>query len=147
MAWVQHGKVWDDDGNPGGDDQIGKASSVRFVNPDFPGARVTVHAYATAPERAVEAKVGSIEVFMGYEPNLDNLGIQSSVWFEIEDDATSHDADEWEPDWSEIQYEDLDAFIAPGPDEKRVAVAEAAAHAWVRAYNPERDIHWDGKRF
>lgn len=144
--WTQHGQVWSDDGDVGGDVQIGKAASVRFVNPDHPGARVTVYAYAHAPERPIEAKVGSIEVHMGYGPNLDNLGIESQVWFEIDDDAAG-DADEWDPTWSEIKYESLDSFIGPGTDEQRVAVAEAAALAWVRSYDPKKFIDWDGKRF
>jgi hypothetical protein len=144
--WTMHGQVWADDGDVGGDTQIGKAASVRFVNPDCPGARVTVYAYASAPERSIEAKVGSIEVFMGYDADLGNLGIESQVWFEIDDDAEG-DADEWDPTWSEIRYESLDSYIAPGPDEKRVAVAEAAALAWVRAYDPKKFINWDGKRF
>lgn len=144
--WTQHGQVWSDDGDVGGDTQIGKAASVRFVNPDYPGARVTVYAYAHAPERPIEAKVGSIEVHMGYGPDLGNLGIESQVWFEIDDDAAG-DADEWDPTWSEIKYESLDSFIGPGTDEQRVAVAEAAALAWVRSYDPKKFIDWDGKRF
>lgn len=146
MAWTQHGQVWSDDGEVGGDRQIGKAASVRFVNPDYPNARVTVYAYADAPERSIKATVGSIEVFMGYDHDLDNLGIESQVWFEIDDDAKG-DADEWDPTWSEIKYESLDSYIAPGDPEKRVAVAEAAALAWVRSYDPAKHIEWDGERF
>lgn len=146
MGWIQHGEVWSDDGDVGGDTQLGKAASVRFVNPDHPTARVTVYAYASAPERPIEAKVGSIEVHMGYSADLGNLGIESQVWFEIDDDAKG-DADEWDPTWSEIKYESLNSFIGPGTDEQRKAVAEAAALAWVRSFNAERDIHWDGERF
>ncbi|AXH66453.1 hypothetical protein SEA_SATIS_304 [Streptomyces phage Satis] len=145
-GWVQHGEIWTDDGDVGGDVQLGKAASVRFVNPAHPGARVTVYAYAHAPERAIEGRIGSIEVHSGYAPDLDNLGVESQTWFEIDDDAKG-DADEWDPTWSEIQHQSLDTFISPGGDDERTKMAEAMALAWIRSFSPDRDIDWDGKRF
>jgi len=145
MAWVQCGTVWDDDGEHS-DEQVGKAASVRFVNPDLPGRRVTVYAYPHAPEKSIVTKSGSIETFHGFEHDMDNFGIQSQVWFEIDEDAAG-DADDWEPSWSEIKYENLDTRPYSGPAKKMIAEAERDALAWIMRFDASRDIHWDGERF
>jgi hypothetical protein len=145
MGWTQHGEIWEDDGEHG-DEQVGKAASVRFVNPDLPGRRVTVYAYPHAPEKSVVAKNGSIETFHGFEHDMDSFGIESQVWFEI-DEGSAGDADDFEPQWSEIKYESLDTRPYSGPAEKMIAEAERDALAWVKAFDANRNIHWDGKLF
>lgn len=145
MGWQQHGVIWEDDGEHG-DEQAGKAASVRFVNPDLPGRRVTVYAYPHAPEKSIVTKEGTIETFHGFEHDMDNFGIESQVWFEIDEDA-SGDADNWDPTWSEIKYKSLDTRLYSGPAEKMIAEAEKDALAWIRSFNPNRNIHWDGERF
>lgn len=145
MGWQQHGVIWEDDGEHG-DEQVGKAASVRFVNPDLPGRRVTVYAYPHAPEKSIVTKEGSIETFHGFEHDMDSFGIESQVWFEIDEDAPG-DADDWDPTWSEIKYESLDTRPYSGPAEQMIAEAEADALAWIRGFDPNRDIHWDGERF
>lgn len=142
MGWVQSGTIWPDDGEPGGDEQIGKAASVRFVNPDLPGRRVTVYAYAHAPEKEIVTREGHVEIFHGYTSDMDSLGIQVQTWFEFDDNAAG-DADEWEPTWSKEEYRSLDTRPYAG-DRK---AAEADALAWIRAFNVDRDIHWDGEMF
>jgi hypothetical protein len=146
MAWIQHGEIWPDDGNPGADEQLGKAASVRFVNPDLPGCRVTVYAYPHAPEKENTTREGSVETFHGFMADMDSFGIQAQTWFEIDEDADG-DADEWEPGWSEIRYQSLDTRPYSGLDEKMIADAETDALAWVTRFDANRDIHWDGKRF
>jgi hypothetical protein len=96
MGWVQHGEIWSDDGEPGGDVQVGKAASIRFVDPDFPGRRVTVYAYPYAPEKAIVTVNGSIETFHGYTSDMNGFRIQAQAWFEADDHAAG-DADDFNP--------------------------------------------------
>lgn len=145
MSWEMHGTVWDDDGQHG-DEQVGKAASVRFVNPELPGCRVTVYAYPHAPEKSVVTRDGSIETFHGFEPDMDSFGIESQVWFEIDEDGPA-DADAFDPNWSEIRYESLDTRPYSGPAEVMIAEAEQDALAWIMRYDPAKFIDWDGKRF
>jgi hypothetical protein len=77
---------------------------------------------------------------------MDSFGIQSEVWYEIDENAAG-DADDWDPGWSEIKYEGLDTRPYSGPAEKMIAEAEKDALAWVRSFDPNRNIHWNGDRF
>jgi hypothetical protein len=144
MGWIQHGEIWADDGQHT-DEQVGKAASVRFVNPELPGCRVTVYAYPSAPEKAVVTKDGTIETFHGFTHDMDGFKIETQVWFEIDEDAPG-DADEWNPTFSGIQYAAIETGSYSGTAEEMIAAAEEDALAWVRAYRPAR-IKWDGKRF
>ena len=53
MGWIRQGEVWYDDGQHS-DEQIGKATSVRFVDSDLPHCRVTLYAFPTAKELAAD---------------------------------------------------------------------------------------------
>lgn len=160
MAWVQHGIVLEDDGQHT-DEQIGNAASVRFTDPDKPGARVTVYAYPHAPERfdypdcphevvLLEDLGGGVGWFAPMPPehlacsyHMDRLGIQILTMLELlEDEDVSGDSDDWEPTWDKMEYELLDTRDYGGD----VTAAQTDALAWIRRFDANRAIHWDGKR-
>ncbi|MFJ6141400.1 hypothetical protein [Kitasatospora sp. NPDC092286] len=117
MTWVMaEPGVMDDDGTHG-DEQRGPACSVRFTNPDLPGAVVTVYAYAHTPERENTVT----EYATGWNP----------------EDPDS------QPEWTRQAYDSLDTR----PFNRNVDAATAAARTWIRSLDPERDFRWDGKEF
>lgn len=157
MSWVIDPEcgVMEDDGNPGGDRQVGNAASIRFVRPDLPNARITVYAYAEAPEQIegdVECPHEAVVLedlgdgIVRYAPmpdehvacthDLSALGVDALTVLEI------LDAD-GEPDWEHRTIETLDTF----PLGRDVAKAEAVALAWIKTLDPERDLKWNGKEF
>ena len=148
MGWVRDGEIMEDDGQHG-DDQVDKAASVRFVNPDLPHARVTIYAYAEAPERIAygcdhnPGENGYPEEHVGCSWDLDNLRVMASIWFEIDESRWLDDAD---PDWSDIRYEMLDTRPY-SPDVAGVKSATSDALSWIKSYDPNKLIGWDGERF
>jgi hypothetical protein len=49
-GWVLDGEVYDDNGNYGGDAQIGPSFYARFLHPDYPGSRYEINMYAIAQD-------------------------------------------------------------------------------------------------
>jgi hypothetical protein len=125
--WVMHGPIMDDDGQHG-DEQLGEACSVRFVNPDLPGRVVNVYAYASAPLND------------DVEHDLDSLGVDAMTEFmicrDIEDPGSTEE-------WCDYTYASLDTLPFNGDIED----ATKTARAWIRAFDPNRDIDWNGEPF
>lgn len=173
-GWILYGSVAEDDGEPGGDEQIGKAPSIRFRHMDIPGVLVTVHVYPTAPElRAADQPECTHEEPAGWKCkngwddlhkpdgrsacvcwlpaahmrcsyDMDSVGLTMQTEFMICRDINDPGSTE---EWCDYQYEELDAAPFTGTEEEIVAKANAAALKRVRMFNGERDIHWDGKPF
>lgn len=160
MGWQQHGRIWTDDGQHT-DEQVGNAASVRFIDPDKPGARVTVYAYPHAPERLDYPDCPHERVLLEdlgnnvgrYAPmpdehlacsyHMDKLGVQTLTMLELDEDHPA-DSDEFEPSGADrMEYEFLETRDFGGDTAK----AEAVALAWVTCFNADRDIDWDGKPF
>lgn len=161
MGWIQHGEVWDDDGQHG-DTQIGKAASVRFFNPDLPGRLVTVYAFPSAPELGSDAPLCSharlIVKDLGngvaqYAPlpsehlrcshDMDRVGVESLIEFMICEDLGDPGGTE---EWSEYRYGPLDTRPYSGTAEVMIAEAEQDALAWIMRYDADKFIAWDGER-
>lgn len=143
MGWQQDGQIWDDAGDPGDVMQVGKAASAQFMNPDLPGRRVTVYAYPYASEKSHVTQKEGFETFHGFMHDMRGFGIETQIWYEIDD---AGDADTFEPNFTGIDYEKLDAGPYSGSDEVMIAEAEQDALAWVMRYRPDQ-ITWDGERF
>ena len=161
MAWIIDPEcgVMEDDGNPGGDRQVGKSPSIRFVNPDRPNARITVHAWpdapewsstdATAPECPHEAVIlerlsANVARFapmpdehLACTHDLSALGVATMTELAVVD------AD-GEVTWSREQY---DPCLDTAPLGGDVAKAEAVALSWIQSLDPGRDLTWDGEEF
>ncbi|MCP9209574.1 hypothetical protein [Streptomyces cucumeris] len=145
MGWVQYGDIQTDDGDYGGDIQIGKATHVRFIHTGMPGRLVTVTAYPVAPERSIETQEGSVVHFHGFESDMNAVGIQSQIELMICGDIDDPGSTE---EWSDYLYENLDTRpYSRGDDETKVKAAEVDALRWVERFDANRDIHWDGERF
>jgi|SRR5688572_14690364 len=119
QGWARHGEIWADDGTHS-DEQAGNAASARFVNPELPGCLVTVYAYGEMAEPG-------------------EIGLLSLTEFMICRDVDEPGSTE---EWSTYQYGELDHRPLTS-----VQDAETVALAWVRAFDANRDIHWDGKPF
>jgi hypothetical protein len=160
MGWVQHGEIWENDGEHG-DDQVGNAASIRFINPELPGRRVTVYAYAQAPEIVagscdhkpvkLESLGSNVARFAPMPPehvacswDLTSLGIQSEFWFEFDENATG-DADDWDPTFSAIKYEPVDSRPYKS-NAQGVEDATKDALFWIRNYAPSH-LAWSGRAF
>lgn len=124
--WIRSGEIWADDGNPGGDEQVGKAASIRFVNPDLPGRMVTIYAYPHAPEGDD-----------GHD--LENLGVDTATEYMICRDLEDPGSTE---EWSTYQYGTLDT----APLRADVSVAESVAYLWTSVRKGD-EIGWDGEPF
>lgn len=145
MGWVQYGDVNTDDGEYGGDIQVGKASHVRFTHTDMPGRLVTVYAYPTAPERSIETTEGTKTTFHGYKHDLDSVGIQVQTEFMVCDDIDDPGSTER---WSDYRYQELDTRpYTRGDGDDRVKAAEVDALRWIERFDANRDIAWDGEPF
>lgn len=145
MGWVQHGDVQVDDGDYGGDTQIGKAAHVRFAHTDMPGRLVTVTAYPVAPEQSIETQEGSVTVFHGYRHDMDSVGVEAQTEFMIcgnIDDPGSTEK------WSDLRYEALDTQpYTRGDNDNKIKAAEVDALRFIERFDANRNIHWDGERF
>lgn len=127
--WQEYGSEWTDDGNPGGDWQVGKACSRRFHNPEIPGALVTVYYYP-----------GSYKSEDDDESETFELDVECQTEFMICKDIDDPGGTQ---EWCTYTYnKDVydNAFDS-------VEKAEAAALSALRRFDPVRDIHWDGKPF
>ncbi|MFJ2778136.1 hypothetical protein [Kitasatospora sp. NPDC087315] len=139
MTWVMaEPGVMDDDGTHG-DEQRGPACSVRFTNPDLPGAVVTVYAYAHTPERENTVTEDGNE-YAEYGPDLGSLGVESLTEYATGWNPEDPDS---QPEWTRQAYDSLDTR----PFNRNVDAATAAARTWIRSLDPERDFRWDGKEF
>jgi hypothetical protein len=130
--------VMDDDGQHG-DEQHGPACSVRYVNPDLPGAVVTVYAYAHAPERQNTVREDGME-YAEYGPDLDSLGVESLIEYATGWDLSDPDS---QPEWTKPVYDGLDTWPLNGDVDKATTVARV----WISSLDPERDLHWNGEQF
>jgi len=174
-GWHMHGSVSDDDGQPGGDEQIGKAPSIRFAHFDIPGVLITVHVYPVAPELTTDrmpdcthdepadwkCKHGWDELHHGrstesrcicYLPpeHMRCSWDMDSVGLRMQTEfMICRDIDDpgSTEEWCDYEYNDLDTRPYTGKVEEILAKAEADALKQVRMFNAERDIHWDGKPF
>lgn len=139
MTWVMaEPGVMDDDGQHG-DEQRGPACSARFTNAEFPGAVITVYAYAHAPERENSVDVNGIET-AEYGPDLDSLGVESLTEYATGWYLNDPESD---PDWEKQEYDGLDTW----PLNRDVDKATTVARVWIRSLDPTRDFHWNGKEF
>lgn len=155
MGWIQYGTISDDDGEQG-DEQIGNVSSVRLVNPSLPGRLVTVYAYPAAPEilggdcphkNVILERLG--ENVARYAPmpdehvwcthDRDGLRVDITTEFMICGDVGDPGNTE---KWCDYRYETVDTKPI-----KHLDNAQGLARTWVRMFNADRDIHWDGKPF
>lgn len=145
MGWVQYGDVQTDDGDYGGDIQIGKATHIRFTHRDLPGRLVTVMAYPVAPERSIETQEGTKTTFHGYKHDMGSVGIQVQTEFMI---CKNIDDPGGTEEWSDCQYEDLDTRpYNRGDDTDKIRAAEVDALTFIERFDANRSIAWDGERF
>lgn len=156
MGWIQHGEIGLHNDEMGGDVQVGRAASVRFIDPEKPGARVTIYAYPVARELDADERSVCLHKSVKFDSvpsehmrcswDMNCVGVQSSIWLEISKDPTS-DPDAREVEFSDLQYEDLDTRPFSGSVAEILTVAEGVALGWIRSFDPNRDIAWDGKPF
>jgi hypothetical protein len=173
-GWFMYGEVSEDAGEVGGDEQIGRASSIQFANLDMPGRLITVHVYPVAREldhaempecshgepegwackhgRPELHKPGGSTRCICYLPpehmrcswDMDSVGLQMMTEFMICEDINEPGGTE---SWSDHRYDDVDAMPLTGAVGEILAKAESVALGAVRRFNGERDINWDGKQF
>ena len=143
MGWVLHGEPWTDDGEYS-PLQVGKAAHIRFRHASKPGRLLTVTAYPMAPEVEITTRKGSVETFHGYEFDMSKLVVEAQTEFMICDDINDPGGTE---SWCDYRCEALDADPYTGSDDEKTRAAEADALKYVRRFNGERDIDWDGERF
>jgi len=173
MGWVRQGEVWYDDGQHT-DEQLGAATSARFVNPDLPRCRVTLYAYPVAKELTAAAT----PVCTHSEPegwvcrnNWPDLHTgkgptRCSCWLQDMPDhlacswdldtlgietLTDYQRDDRSPESSEFfepSFEELRyRRLETGDFKKDVQAAEMAARIYIeKLFSPEL-IDWDGKDF
>lgn len=136
--WVEHGPLFEDAGDHGGDVQVGKAYSRRFRHTSLPGRLYTVTAYPIQAEGLIST---------GYRDPLDPSRI-------VKDDPPIRL--EWQSElmvcrstddpggtevWSDYGYPDLpERFDGTYPS---VLAAEVDARQLVRSMEPHH-IGWDG---
>lgn len=165
MGWVQYGEIAEDDGDVGGDIQIGPARSVRFVDPKLPGRLITVYVYAVAQELALDDQPGcthpaEIEEDHGdgtatYKPSppehlacshdMANVDLQMQTEFMICGDVDEPGNTE---KWSEYQFDYVDDRPPyTGTIPEILAAANAAALQEVTSFDANQYITWDGEPF
>lgn len=165
MGWIQHGEIAEDDGDVGGDMQIGPARSVRFVDPGLPGCLITVYVYAVAQELSLDDQPecmhpAEIEEDFGdgtarYKPSppehlacsydMGNVDLQMQTEFMICRDVDDPGSTE---EWSEYQYDYVDDRPPyTGTIPEILAAANAAALQEVQTFDADKYITWDGKPF
>jgi hypothetical protein len=173
-GWLMHGSVEKDGADVGGDEQIGKAPSIRFRHFDMPGVLVTVHVYPVAPELDLDRQpecthdepegwkclhgwddlhdgTGGARCVCYLPPDhlkcsydMDSVGLKMQTEFMICGDIDDPGSTE---EWCDYRYDEPDTRPYTGTVEEILAAAEADALKMVRQFNGERDIHWDGKPF
>lgn len=135
MVWkLDANGLMEDDGQLGGDTQVGKACSIRLENRELDeevgGGRVhlvTVHVYPEGSER--------LETPGEVDPTSLSLVMQTEFMVCTDrDDPGSSEV------WSDLQYDTLDTRTF-----RSIAEAENAALGVLARFDPERDIHWDGE--
>jgi hypothetical protein len=143
MGWVLHGAPWTDDGDHS-PLQVGRAAHIRFRHADKVGRLLTVTAYPKAPEREIVTREGSVETFHGYEFDMGQLAVEAQTEFMICDDINDPGGTE---NWCDYRYKVLDVDPYTGSDDEKTRAAEGDALKYIRRFNGERDIDWDGERF
>lgn len=138
-----HGEPWTDNGDYS-PLQVGKAAHVRFRHLDKPGRLLTVTAYPMAPEVSITTRKGSVETFHGYRFDMDQLAVETQTEFMICEDIGDPGGTE---SWSDYRYKTLTVAPRTGSDNEKTRAAEADALAFIRRFNGERDIDWDGEQF
>jgi hypothetical protein len=142
MGWVLHEEPWTDDGEYS-PLQVGKAAHIRFRHTDKPGRLLTMSAYPMAPEVEVVTHKDTVETFHGYKADMDKLAVEVHTEFMICDDIRDPGGTE---NWCDYRCKRLNTAYS-GIDGEKVRAAEADALKFVRRFNGERDIDWDGERF
>lgn len=130
--WIEVGTISLDDGSPGGDKQIGPASSRRFqlAVEDGTFAVVTVYSYATREERNVDEEGNPTDEPVPY------LDVEEQTEFII---CTDPDDPGGTEIWSEYEY-DYPMYLAPKDEEELLARAVANTNR----YGVEHFNHWNG---
>ncbi|MFB7858838.1 hypothetical protein [Rhodococcus qingshengii] len=160
----------------GGDLQVGGAWEIRFTNPDLPRCLVQVSVFVDAPELPydeqpecthVDEPVGwkcrnswddfhkpgggfwcacwIPEEHLSCTYDMDSLGLSSLTEFVIMREGITGDESPFDnPDWEwRSAYVSLDTR----PFNRDRKAANRAAHQWLKNFDPNRDISWDGKPF
>lgn len=163
-GWFMHGGVGKDAGSVGGDDQIGRASDIRFAHFDMPGRLVTVSVYPSArelsldetpecthPSVLLERISENVGRFAPLPPehlacsyDMDSVGLRMQTEFMICSDIKDPGGTE---EWCDYRYAELDTRPYTGTVEEIIAAAETDALKVVRLFNADRDIAWDGQPF
>lgn len=143
MGWALYGAPWTDDGDYS-PLQVGKASHIRFRHTDKPGRLLTVTAYPMAPEEEIKTREGSFEIFHGYQFDMDRLAVEVQTEFMICEDINDPGSTQ---EWGDYRHKTLDAAPYTGSNDEKVRTAEADALKYIRRFNGERDIDWDGEQF
>ena len=142
MGWQKEKSGIVSGSDVGGDVQVGKAFSARFVNPDLPRCVVEITVFPSAPERSAETQEGSVTTFHGFTNDLDSLGLDTQTEYVIANEGADMDSPWDDAEWDRTDFDTLDT--APfGGDVKK---AEAAALRWLENFDPAH-ITWDGKPF
>lgn len=134
MTWkLDATGLMEDDGQPGGDVQVGNACSIRLENQELDeevgGGRVhlvTVYVYPEGSERP--------ETPGEVDPTSLSLVMQTEFMV-----CTDRDDPGGSEVWSDYQYDTLDTRAF-----RSVVDAECVAQDFLRAFDPVRDIHWSG---
>lgn len=134
MAWkLDATGLMEDDGQPGGDVQVGNACSIRLENRELDQKSeegrvhlVTVHVYPEGSERPE----------MPGEVDPTSLSLVMQTGFLVCTDREDPGGSEV---WSDYQYDALDTRAF-----RNVVDAECVAQDFLRAFDPERDICWNG---
>jgi hypothetical protein len=134
MAWkIDPTGLMTDDGQPGGDVQVGKACSIRLENRELDAEKggghihlVTVYVYPEGSERP--------ETPGEVDPTSLSLVMQTEFMVCTDrDDPGSSEV------WADLQYDILDTRAF-----RSIAEAGNVALGVLARFDPERDIHWDG---
>lgn len=127
MAWEQHGEIFRDAGDIGGDKQVGESTSIRFVNPDLRGRVITIYAYPVGVSHLGED---------GDQVKV--TGIQSATEFMICTDVDNPGDTEV---WSDCLY--IDETTRPFAE---LGAAERTAAGLLTLADP-KNINWNGEPF
>lgn len=119
--WQLDGPPMADAGDIGGDNQIGRAFSARFVNLDLRGRIITVYAYPIGEGDRVTAVESATEYLICRDP--ENPG------------GTE--------EWSDYRYQHLEMDMSVISS---IEQAEWAAESWIRL-RYGADFDWNGERF
>lgn len=126
--WREQGSLFEDDGQPGGDAQSGKAYSRRFVHTKLPGRLFTVYAYPITGDGTDDR----------HPEGVTRIEQQAEMMIcrNIEDPGSTEV-------WSEYTYDDLPEHF--DRDCGDIKSAERLAKLLIETFDPDRFIGWDGK--